>query len=339
MKQKSVLISGCTGQDGSYLAEQLLEKGYKVYGLIRRASTTNTSRIDHIRDKIILIPGDMGDQKSLCLAVQQSMPDEAYNLSAQSFVAISWSQPEYTMEVNTLGCLRLLEAIRQIKPNTKYYQASSSEMYGKVIETPQNEQTPFNPRSPYGISKLAAYWITRNFRESYGMFTCNGILFNHTSERRGAEFVTRKISQGVASIITGKQRYISLGNLDARRDFGYAPNYTEAMYLMLQQDHPDDYVIGSGETHTIREVVEIAFGVVGIKNWEDYIQIDQNLIRPAEVDLLLADASKAKEKLGWKPKTSFTEMIKKMVEYDIKYFKGSTSITHDPKGSELATLH
>jgi GDPmannose 4,6-dehydratase len=316
--KKHALLTGITGQDGSYLAEQLLEKGYKVFGLARRCSTTNTSRIDHIKDKITFIDGDLSDQKSLLLAVQESMPDEVYNLAAQSFVAISWNQPEYTMDVNAMGCLRMLEAIRQAKPDAKFYQASSSEMFGQATTWPQNEQTPFHPRSPYGISKVTAYWLTVNYRESYGLFTSNGILYNHESERRGLEFVTRKISHAVAEIAKGKSNSVSLGNLDAKRDWGYSPDYCEAMWLMLQQDKPDDYVIATGETRTVREFVTAAFRAAGIDDWEKYVQIDPQFIRPAEVDLLCGDASKARNKLGWKPKTTFEEMVKKMVEYDLE---------------------
>lgn len=318
MTQKTVLISGITGQDGSFLAEQLLEKGYKVFGLVRRCSTNNVSRIEHIKDKITLIPSDMGDQKSLVTAIQIAQPDEAYNLAAQSFVAISWGQPEYTMDANAMGCLRFLEAIRFVKPDTRFYQASSSEMFGQVCETPQKETTKFHPRSPYGISKVASYWLTVNYRESYNMFTCNGILYNHESHRRGIEFVTRKITNGVAKIALGRQQYITLGNLDAKRDWGYAPDYCEAMHLMLQQKKPDDYIIATGRERTIRDFLAVAFDVIGVRNWHDYIKIDEKLMRPAEVVSLCGDSSKAKNILGWQPKTSFEEMVKIMVQEDMR---------------------
>lgn len=313
---RKALITGITGQDSSYLAEQLLEKGYKVYGLARRCSTDNLSRIEHLKNKIVIIPGDLGDQKSLILALQESMPDEVYNLAAQSFVGVSWSQPEYTMDVNAMGCLRLLEAIRQIKPDARFYQASSSEMFGKSSVSPQNESTPFHPRSPYGVSKVAAYWMTINYRESYNIFACNGILYNHESERRGLEFVTRKISHGVAQISKGLQKTLSLGNLEAKRDWGYAPDYTEAMWRMLQQYNPDDYIIATGTTRTVLDFVRAAFDVVGL-NYSKYIQVDPKFMRLAEVDLLCGDYSKAKRILGWEPKTLFAQMVEKMVSHDL----------------------
>jgi GDPmannose 4,6-dehydratase len=313
---KSALITGITGQDGSYLAELLLNKGYKVYGLVRRTSTANTSRIGHILDKVCLIQGDVADQSSLIAAVRQSEPDEIYNLAAQSFVGSSWSQPLFTSDVTALGVTRLLEAIRVCGSNAKFYQASSSEMFGKAAESPQNERTPFHPRSPYGVSKLYGHWITVNYRESYGMFTCSGILFNHESPRRGIEFVTRKISNGVARIYHGMDTELRLGNLDARRDWGFAGDYVEAMWLMLQQDTADDYVVATGETHTVREFCELAFEAAGL-DWEKYVKVDPKFLRPAEVELLLGDCAKAKKTLGWKPKVSFKELVRMMVEGDI----------------------
>jgi GDPmannose 4,6-dehydratase len=314
---KHALLSGATGQDGSYLAELLLEKGYKVFGLIRRVSTTNTQRIDHIKDQITLIEGDLGDPKSLMRAVKIAQPDEVYNLAAQSFVAVSWDQPEYTMDVNGLGCMRLLEAVRQIKPDAKFYQASSSELFGKVHETPQNEDTRFYPRSPYGIAKLAAYWYTVNYRESYDMFTCNGILYNHESERRGLEFVTRKITNTVAKIKKGKEKELVLGNLDALRDWGYAKDFVEAMWLMLQQDKPDDYVVATGSCFSVKDFVDFAFDYVGIPNWKDYVRQDPKFMRPADVHTLCGNAEKARKVLGWHPKTNLQQMIHIMVDNDL----------------------
>jgi GDPmannose 4,6-dehydratase len=318
MKQKKALITGITGQDGSFLAELLLSKGYQVFGLVRRVSTTNTQRIDHLRDKIVLLEGDMGDQKSLRKAIRESQPNEVYNLAAQSFVAVSWDQPEYTMDVNGLGCMRLLEAIRQIKPDAKFYQASSSELFGKVTESPQNENTRFHPRSPYGIAKLAAYWYTANYRESYDMFTCNGILYNHESERRGLEFVTRKITNTVAKIKRREAHELVLGNLDAKRDWGYAKDYVKAMWLMLQQDKPDDYVISTGVCHSVKDFVIKAFQAVDIANWQDFVKQNPKYMRPADVELLCGDCSKAKRVLGWEPKTNLGEMIQIMVDHDLK---------------------
>ncbi len=300
MTQKA-LITGITGQDGSYLAELLLGKGYTVYGLARRTSSTNTSRIDHIMDKIELVPGDMTDQGSLVNVIKHCEPDEVYNLAAQSFVGSSWSQPLYTGDVTALGVTRLLEAIRINGLNAKYYQASSSEMFGKVQQTPQSESTPFYPRSPYAVAKLYGHWITINYRESYNMFACSGILFNHESPRRGIEFVTRKISDGVARIYHGLNKELRLGNLDAKRDWGFAGDYVEAMWKMLQHDTPDDYVIATGETHTVKEFCEIAFETAGL-DWEKYVKVDPKFMRPAEVNLLLGDASKARKALGWQPK-------------------------------------
>lgn len=321
MAQKRALITGITGQDGSYLAEFLLEKGYKVFGLTRRTSTPNYERIKHIEDKIELIPGDLLDQQSLTGAVDYSQPDEIYNLAAQSFVATSWSQPVLTGEFTALGATRVLEAMRQLRPKAKFYQASSSEMFGKVVETPQTEKTPFHPRSPYGVAKVYGHWITINYRESYDLFTVSGILFNHESPRRGLEFVTRKISHAVARIHLDQQKNLELGNLDAKRDWGFAGDYVEAMWLMLQQDKPDDYVIATGENHSVQEFVEEAFKVIGIKNWKKYVKTSKEYMRPAEVDFLIGDASKAMKELNWKPKTSFKELVKMMVESDIKLLK------------------
>ncbi len=319
MKQKKALITGITGQDGSYLAEFLLQKGYEVYGLTRRTSTPSYNRISQIVDKIHLVSGDLLDQHSLTQAVKEVQPDEVYNLAAQSFVKTSWEQPMFTGESTALGVTRMLEAIRMIKPDTKFYQASSSEMFGKVRETPQNENTPFYPRSPYGVAKVYGHWITVNYRESYNIFAVSGILFNHESPRRGLEFVTRKITNSVAKIKYGKLDKLYLGNPDAKRDWGYAKDYVEMMWLMLQQDKPEDYVIGTGETHSVREFVQLAFEAAGIKNWQDKVVFnDPRFTRPAEVDLLIADPSKAKQKLGWQPKTSFEDLVRIMVEADLK---------------------
>ncbi len=316
---KRALITGITGQDGSYLAEFLLEKGYEVYGLIRRVSVPNYQNINHILDKIKLIEGDMTDQPSLNRAVIESKPDEIYNLAAQSFVATSWNQPVLTGEVDALGTLKLLEAMKNFAPNAKFYQASTSEMYGNSHnEGKQDETTPFHPRSPYAIAKLYSYWITVNYRESYNLFTCNGILFNHESPRRGIEFVTRKITNGVAKIKLGKADSLSLGNLNAKRDWGFAGDYIRAMWLMLQQDKPGDYVVATGETHSVREFVEEAFKVAGIEDWQKYIKQDPKYMRPADVELLQGVPDKSIEKLGWKPEISFKELVKMMVESDIK---------------------
>ena len=319
MKKKKALITGITGQDGSYLAEFLLSKGYEVYGLTRRTSTPNYNRISHIVDQITLVSGDLLDQHSLTNAVKQVMPDEVYNLGAQSFVKTSWDQPMFTGESTALGVTRMLEAIKMIKPDIKFYQASSSEMFGKVRQTPQNEKTPFYPRSPYGVAKVYGHWITVNYRESYNIFAVSGILFNHESPRRGLEFVTRKITNSVAKIKLGKLDKLHLGNPDSKRDWGYAKDYVEMMWLMLQQDEPDDYVIGTGETHSVREFVELAFQFAGIKDWQDKVVFnDPRFTRPAEVDLLVADPSKAKKKLGWQPKTSFEDLVRIMVEADLE---------------------
>lgn len=318
MSQKRALITGITGQDGSYLAEFLLSKGYQVFGLTRRTSTPNYERIKHIQDKITLIPGDLLDQQSLTSAVAVSDPDEVYNLAAQSFVATSWSQPVLTGEFTALGVTRMLEAIRQVKPDAKFYQASSSEMFGKARESPQNEKTPFHPRSPYGVAKVYGHWITINYRESYGLFTVSGILFNHESPRRGLEFVTRKISHGIAKIYHGSAEKIELGNLDAKRDWGFAGDYVQAIWLMLQQGQPDDFVIATGENHSVRDFISEAFKVIGINNWQKYVKVSKELFRPAEVDFLIGDATKARKVLGWKPKVIFGELVKMMVEADIE---------------------
>jgi len=319
---KRALITGITGQDGSYLAELLLEKGYEVYGLTRRTSTPNHSRISHIADSIHLISGDLLDQYSLFKAIQEADPDEIYNLAAQSFVKASWEQPMFTGESTALGVTRMLDAMRMSKPTAKFYQASSSEMFGKVVEIPQKESTPFYPRSPYGVAKVYGHWITVNYRESYDLFAVSGILFNHESPRRGLEFVTRKISNSVAKIKYGKQDKLYLGNPDAKRDWGYAKDYVEMMHLMLQQDTPDDYVIATGETHEVREFVEKAFAVAGIADWESkVVWNDPRYNRPAEVDHLIGDPSKAKKQLGWVPKTSFDELVRLMVESDLELEK------------------
>lgn len=314
------LITGITGQDGSILARKLLKKGYKVYGLERRSSTKNRKNLDDIAEDVEFVEGDLTDQNSLFRALRTSKPTEVYNLAAQSFVAESFKTPEYTSNVTGLGVLRLLEAIREYdeERKIKFYQASSSEMFGKCVEIPSNEDTPFYPRSPYGVAKLYAHYITKNYRESYNMFNCSGILFNHESEFRGHEFVTRKISDAVAKIKLGIADSVSLGNIDAKRDWGYAPDYVEAMWLMLQQEEPDDYVIGTGHTYSIRNFLDIAFKHVGIEDWEGYVKIDAQFYRPAEVDVLQADIAKAQQKLNWTPTTSFEELVKIMVDNDIK---------------------
>lgn len=317
---KRAVITGITGQDGSYLAEFLLSKDYKVYGLKRRTSSPNYDNIKHILDKIELIPCDLTDLPSLINAIKISDPDEVYNLAAQSFVGDSWSQPIYTGQVTALGVSNILEAVRLVKPSARFYQASSSEMFGKVLESPQTEKTPFYPRSPYGVAKVYGHWITVNYRESYGMFTCSGILFNHESPRRGIEFVTRKITDAVAKIKLGLQNELRLGNLDAKRDWGFAGDYVKAMWLMLQQEYPDDYIIATGETHTVREFLEIAFRHVGLK-WEDYVIQDEKFLRPAEVDLLLGDPQKAKKSLNWQPNVSFEQLVKMMVDLDLEKVK------------------
>ena len=318
---KTALITGINGMDGSHLADFLLEKGYKVYGVERRASNRNRVNTEHLVDKITFLQGDLLDQNSLLRCLKESNPDEIYNLGAQSFVGESWNTPEHTSEVTALGVLRMLEAIREFNPKIRFYQASSSEMFGRMVENPSRETTPFYPRSPYGVAKLYGHWITKNYRESYDMFACSGILFNHESERRGIEFVTRKITDGVAKIHLGLADTIALGNLDAERDWGYAPDYVEAMWLMLQQDTPDDYVIATNEKYSVREFLTEAFKVVGIENWSSYVVQDPRYMRPAEVDVLLGDYSKAKQNLGWSPKTSFKDLVRIMVENDINILK------------------
>jgi GDPmannose 4,6-dehydratase len=318
--KKVALITGITGQDGSYLAELLLEKGYEVHGIMRRNSTFTTGRIEHIFDQVELHYGDLADSSSLQHIVTKVQPDEVYSLAAQSHVKVSFDVPEYTADVTGTGTLRLLEAIRTAAPKAKFYQASSSEMFGKVLEVPQTEKTPFYPRSPYGAAKVYSYWITKNYRESYDMYACNGILFNHESPRRGETFVTRKITRAVAAIKLGKQDKLYLGNLDAKRDWGFAGDYVEAMWLMLQQDKADDYVVATNETHTVREFCEKAFGHVGL-NWEDYVEIDEKYNRPAEVDLLIGDPAHAKKQLKWEPKVTFEGLVKMMVDADLEDLK------------------
>lgn len=313
----TALITGITGQDGSYLAELLLEKGYKVVGMLRRSSSVNFDRIDHIRDDIELAQGDLMDGASMVNVLRDYEPDEVYNLAAQSFVQTSFGQPVLTGEVTALGVTRLLDAVRLVAPDARFYQASSSEMFGKVAEVPQSENTPFHPRSPYGVAKVYGHWITVNYRESYGTYAASGILFNHESPRRGFEFVTRKITDGVARIKHGKATELLLGNLDAQRDWGFAGDYVDAMWRMLQLDEPKDYVISTGETHTVREFCEIAFAAAGL-DWEQYVGIDERYYRPAEVDLLIGDPSLAREELDWSPTVNFEELIHMMVEADLK---------------------
>lgn len=316
--QKTAFITGITGQDGSYLAELLLEKDYKVYGLSRRTSTQNFARIEHIMHNIEIISGDLIDQHSLTNAIHSIKPDEVYNLAAQSFVQASWEQPVLTGEFTAIGVTRMLEAIKLAHPKARFYQASSSEMFGKVLETPQRETTPFYPRSPYGVAKVYGHWITVNYRESFGMYAVSGILFNHESPRRGLEFVTRKIANGVARVKLGKQTHVELGNLEAKRDWGFAKDYVDAMWRMLQQDKPDDFVVATGETHSVREFLQKACEVAGIDDWQAVYKHNPKYDRPAEVDLLVGDASKAKEKLGWQPSTSFEQLVRIMVEAEIE---------------------
>lgn len=320
-KKKRALITGITGQDGSYLAELLLDKGYEVFGLQRRSSSFNTGRIDHIFDKIQLLMGDLTDSASLERVLHEAQPHEIYNLAAMSHVRYSFDMPVYTADASGLGVMRLLEVVRDKFPLTRFYQASSSEMYGKAAETPQTEATPFHPRSPYGVSKVFGYWATVNYRESYGIFACNGILFNHESSRRGETFVTRKITRGIANILAGRQDHIVLGNLDARRDWGYAKEYVEAMWLMLQQPQPDDYVVATGETHTVREFLEVAFAHAGL-DWRRHVRQGSKYMRPAEVDLLLGDPSKARRVLGWEPRVKFAELARLMVDADVEELNG-----------------
>jgi GDPmannose 4,6-dehydratase len=314
---RRALITGITGQDGSYLAELLLEKGYEVFGMTRRASTENVERIAHLTDRIRLVQGDMLDAHSLASALRTAEPHEVYNLAAQSFVPTSWNQPVLTAEFTGIGVTRLLEAIRSVDPQIRFYQASSSEMFGKVREVPQNEQTPFYPRSPYGVAKVYAHYITVNYRESYGLYAVSGILFNHESARRGLEFSTRKISDGVARIKLGLADELVLGNLDAERDWGFAGDYVDAMWRMLHQEEPQDYVVATGETHSVREFAELAFGHVGL-DWERYVKTDPEFLRPAEVDHLVGDASKARRELGWEPRHSFRELVEMMVDADLE---------------------
>lgn len=313
---KRALITGITGQDGSYLAEFLLDKGYRVFGMTRRSSTNSFDRIAHIVDKVTLLSGDLLDEHSLASTIRSAKPDEIYNLAAQSFVPTSWSQPVLTAEFTAVGVGRMLEAVRAVKPDARFYQASSSEMFGKVVQTPQTETTPFYPRSPYGVAKVFGHWITVNYRESYDLFACSGILFNHESKRRGLEFVTRKVTDGAARIKLGKATQLRMGNLEARRDWGHAPDYVQAMWLMLQQPKPDDYVIATGETRTVQELVEVAFGHVGL-DWREHVVTDPEFLRPAEVDVLVGDATKAKTQLGWAPATTFQAMIQGMVDADL----------------------
>jgi GDPmannose 4,6-dehydratase len=324
---RKALITGITGQDGSYLAELLLSKGYEVHGIIRRASTFNTSRLEHLytdphtREAALKLHyGDLSDASALARLIGRITPDEIYNLAAQSHVRVSFDNPEYTTDITATGAVRLLEAIRETGIKPRFYQASSSEMFGKAREIPQRETTPFYPRSPYGCAKVYAYWITVNYRESYGLFACNGILFNHESPRRGETFVTRKITRAVAHIVTGLQDKLYLGNLEAKRDWGYAREYVEAMWLMLQQAKPDDYVVATGESHSVREFLEAAFAHAGL-DWRKYVEIDPNYYRPTEVDLLVGDASKAKKQLGWEPKTKFNDLVKLMVDADLQMVK------------------
>jgi GDPmannose 4,6-dehydratase len=321
MAAKRALITGITGQDGSYLAELLLEKGYEVHGMVRRASTEKFDRIEHIRDRIQLHQGDLLDHRSLTDTLKASRPEEIYNLAAMSFVALSWIQPVLTAEFSGVGVARLLETVREVAPEARFYQASSSEMFGKVREVPQTELTPFHPRSPYGVAKVYGHFITVNYRESYDLHATSGILFNHESERRGREFVTRKITWHAAAIKLGKADKLALGNLDAERDWGYAKDYVEAMWLMLQQDEPSDYVVATGKAHSVKYCVDVAFDHVGV-NPDDHVEIDPSFLRPAEVDHLIGDASKARDQLGWEPRTSFEDMIRLMVDSDLKLLGG-----------------
>ncbi len=313
---KTAVITGVTGQDGSYLAELLLDKGYTVVGLHRRSSTVTFERISHLADRLTLVPADLLDESSMIRVLREYRPAEVYNLAAQSFVQTSFAQPVLTGEVTALGVTRLLDAILLTDPGIRFYQASSSEMFGKVVEVPQNERTPFYPRSPYGVAKVYGHWLTVNYRESYGLHATSGILFNHESPRRGLEFVTRKVTFSAAAIKLGLQRKVSLGNLDAQRDWGFAGDYVRAMWLMLQQDEPDDYVVATGETHSVRDLCQIAFNQVGLA-WEDHVEVDQQFFRPAEVDLLIGDPSRARARLGWKPETGFEELIRAMVDADL----------------------
>ena len=317
MSARKALITGITGQDGSYLAELLLEKGYEVHGLVRRSSSFNTWRIDHVRDRLVLHYGDLVDQNSLVRTIEQIEPEEVYNLAAQSHVKVSFEMPEYTTDVTAMGVLRLLDAVRELGSKARVYQAGSSEMFGLVQETPQSEKTPFHPRSPYGVAKVFGHWTTVNYREGYGMHASNGILFNHESPRRGENFVTRKITMGLAAIKKGRSRELRLGNLDAKRDWGYAKDYVEAMWRILQQEKPDDYVVATGETHSVREFLDEAFGYAGL-DWQEYVTVDPKYFRPAEVDILLGDPTKARTTLGWKPGVSFRDLVRLMVDADME---------------------
>jgi GDPmannose 4,6-dehydratase len=336
MTDRTALITGITGQDGSYLAEFLLEKGYRVFGLVRRNSTVYFERLSHFQDEIELLPGDLLDQNSLITAIQQSQPREVYNLASQSFVPTSWNQPVLTGEFTALGVTRMLEAVRLVNPRIRFYQASSSEMFGMVRETPQNEGTQFHPRSPYGVAKLYGHWITVNYRESYGMFACSGILFNHESPRRGLEFVTRKVSHGVARIRLGLQKSLKMGNLEVERDWGFAGDYVEPMWLMLQQDRPRDYVIATGTTHSVSNLLEVAFAHVGL-DYRQHVEIDPALMRPAEVHHLRGDSSRAAGELGWKPKTSFEELIRNMVDEDLARLSSHSADTFSRHLSAIST--
>jgi GDPmannose 4,6-dehydratase len=328
----TALISGVNGQDGSYLAEFLLTKGYDVIGMVRRSSTVTCERIQHIQDDITLVQGDLHDQSSLVAVLEEYKPDEVYNLASQSFVATSWSQAVLTGEVTAMGVTRMLESIRSVNPKMRFYQASSSEMFGKVVETPQRETTAFYPRSPYGVAKVYGHWITVNYRESYGMFAVSGILFNHESPRRGLEFVTRKISHAAARIKLGLDKEIHLGNLDAKRDWGFAGEYVQAMWHMLQQDQPEDFVIGTGETHSVREFCELAFAQVGL-DYRDHLVQDPRFMRPSEVDVLIADSSRARQKLGWSPRVHFKELVAMMVEADLARLTGGSTPAHPGIGN------
>ncbi len=319
---KKALITGVTGQDGSYLAEFLLERGYQVIGMVRRTSTTNFDRIRHIQDRLTLVQGDLLDQVSLVDIIKEHQPDEIYNLAAQSFVPTSWKQPVLTGEFTALGVTRVLEAMRMVGQEARFYQASSSEMFGKVREVPQNEHTPFYPRSPYGVAKVYGHWLTVNYRESYGLFACSGILFNHESPRRGLEFVSRKVTHGAAKMKLGLAEELPMGNLDAERDWGFAGDYVKAMWLMLQQDEPEDFVVATGKPHSVRGLLETAFELLDL-DYKDYVRVDQRFIRPADVDQLVGDATKAREKLGWKPEVTFEELIKMMVDADLALLKRS----------------
>ncbi len=327
---KKALITGITGQDGSYLTELLLDKGYAVYGLVPRFATDPYENIQHLLPKVTIVTGDLGDSSSLVRIMQTVQPDEVYNLGAQTFVKASWDLPELTGDITGVGVVRLLEAIRNCAPAARFYQASSSEVFGKAVETPQTETTPFYPRSPYGVAKVYGHWITVNYRESYNLFACSGILFNHESPRRGREFVTRKIAEGAARIKAGRDKELRMGNMDAQRDWGFAGDYVEAMWLMLQQDKPDDFVVGTGETHSVKEFAQLAFDHVGL-DWKKYVVHDEEFMRPAEVDRLQSNPAKAKKILGWRPKTSFPELVKMMVEAEAARLKPGP-VTSQPAG-------